>query len=73
MSAGSADWRANVDAAIDPRFERAFAILDALHAERQRPRHEQRSSRVLWLRRELGYLLAEVDGLRRPRDRRGTG
>ena len=72
MNAESAGWRAHVDAALDPRFERAFAILDALQAERQRPRPEQRASRVLWLRRELGHLLAEIDGLRAPRVPRGT-
>ena len=72
MSAESAGWRAHVDAALDPRFERAFAILDALHVERQRPWPEQRASRVVRLRRELGYLLAEIDGLRAPRVPRGA-
>lgn len=72
MSGGSAAWRAHVDAALDPRFERAFAILDAVHAERQRPRAEQRASRVLGLRRELDHLLAELDGQRRSRVPRGT-
>lgn len=28
--------RRRVDAAVDPRFEQAFAILDVVHAERQR-------------------------------------
>jgi hypothetical protein len=72
VSADSAAWRARVDAAIDPRFERAFAIVDAVHAERQRPGSPQGAARVLQLRRELARLLAEVDGLRVPRDPRGT-
>ena len=64
MSAGSAAWRAHVDAAIDPRFERAFAILDAVRAERQRPDGRRCVGRVLQLRGELAQLLAEVDGSR---------
>lgn len=72
MSAESAAWRARVDAAIDPRFERAFAIVDAVQAERQRPTSARGAARVLQLRRELARLLAEVDGLRTPRDPRGT-
>lgn len=63
----SAAWRAHVDAAVDPRFERAFAILDALQAERQRPAG-QGGTRILQLRRELARLLAEVDGLRDPHE-----
>lgn len=73
MSAGSAAWRARVDAALDPRFEQAFAILDAVHAERQRAAGVRDAARVLQLRRELTRLIAELDGLgasRMPRDRR---
>ena len=73
MSAGSAAWRARVDAALDPRFEQAFAILDAVHAERQRPAGVRDAARVLQLRRELTRLISELDGLgasRMPRDRR---
>ncbi|MEJ2886390.1 hypothetical protein [Actinomycetospora aeridis] len=62
----AASWRAHVDTAIDPRFERAFAILDAVHAERQRT-DERRVSRILALRGELAQLLAALDG--RPTDR----
>ncbi|MDD7940303.1 hypothetical protein PHK61_17905 [Actinomycetospora lutea] len=72
MSAESAAWRAHVDAAIDPRFERAFAILDAVQAERQRPDGHRGVARVLQLRGELAQLLAEVDGLREARDARET-
>jgi hypothetical protein len=72
VSAGSAAWRARVDAAVDPRFERAFAIVDAVHAERQRPSTARGASRILQLRRELARLLAEIDGLAAPRDTRGT-
>ncbi|PVY96721.1 hypothetical protein [Actinomycetospora cinnamomea] len=73
MSADSAAWRAHVDAAFDPRFERAFAILDAVHAERQRPSSARGASRILQLRRELAVLLAEVDGHRAPPDPRSAG
>lgn len=69
MSPESAAWRAHVDAAIDPRFERAFAILDAVHAERQR-RDERCVGRILQLRGELAQLMAEVDGRRTGRDTR---
>ncbi|GAA4924515.1 hypothetical protein EV188_102965 [Actinomycetospora succinea] len=72
MSAESAAWRAHVDAAIDPRFERAFAILDAVQAERQRPDGRRCVGRVLQLRGELAQLLAEVDGRRADRDTRET-
>lgn len=72
MSAGSAAWRARIDAAVDPRFERAFAIVDAIRAERQRPSSPRGAARLLHLRRELARLLAEVDGLVAPRDPRGT-
>lgn len=72
MSGDSAAWRARVDAAVDPRYERAFAILDAVHAERQRPSSARGAARVLQLRRELARLLDEVDGLRAPRDPRGS-
>ncbi|MEJ2865056.1 hypothetical protein [Actinomycetospora flava] len=71
MSADSAAWRAHVDAATDPRFERAFAILDAVHAERQRS-GERCVTRILQLRGELAALLAEVDGRRAGRDTRET-
>lgn len=70
VSAGSAAWRARVDAAIDPRFEQAFAILDAVHAERQRPASVRDAARVLQLRRELAQLLAVLDGVAAPRGRR---
>jgi len=72
VSAGSAAWRAHVDAAIDPRFERAFAILDAVQAERQRPDGHRCVGRVLQLRGELAQLLAEVDGSRAGRDTEET-
>ncbi|GAA4875277.1 hypothetical protein [Actinomycetospora straminea] len=65
----SAAWRAHVDAAVDPRFERAFAILDALQAERQRPAGHG-GTRIVALRRELARLLALIDGLR---DQHGPG
>lgn len=71
MSPDSAAWRTHVDAAIDPRFERAFAILDAVHAERQRT-DGRCAGRILALRGELAALLAEVDGLRAGRDARET-
>ncbi|MHC1562162.1 hypothetical protein ACR9E3_24630 [Actinomycetospora sp. C-140] len=70
MSAGSAAWRARVDASLDPRFERAFAIVDAVHAEQQRGTLEP--SRLARLRQELAHLLAEIDGLVTPRTPRGT-
>jgi hypothetical protein len=73
VSADSAAWREHVDAALDPRFERAFAILDALHAERQRPDDDRRVARILQLRRELARLLAEVDGHRSPPGAREVG
>jgi hypothetical protein len=72
VSAGSAAWRARVDAAVDPRFERAFAIVDALRAERQRPDADRAVARIRRLRGELARLLAEVDGVAPPRDPRGT-
>ena len=72
MSADSAAWRAHVDAALDPRFERAFAILDAVHAERQRPANARRAAKILQLRRELGRMLAEDDD-RTPPDPWSTG
>ena len=73
VNADSAAWRAHVDAALDPRFERAFAILDALHAERQRPDDARRAAHVLQLRRELARFLAVLDGHRTPPDPRGAG
>ena len=72
MTAGSAAWRAHVDAAVDPRFERAFAILDAVQAERQRADGHRCVGRVLQLRGELAQLLAEVDGVRARPDTRET-
>jgi len=71
VSAESAAWRAHVDAAVDPRFERAFAILDAVHAERQRS-GDRCATRILQLRGELAQLLSEVDGLRAAPDTRET-
>ena len=73
MSADSAAWREHVDAALDPRFERAFAILDAVQAERQRPADPRRAARILQWRRELSALLLEVDGHRFRSDPRGAG
>jgi hypothetical protein len=73
VSADSAAWREHVDAAFDPRFERAFAILDAVQAERQRPADTQRAARILQWRRELAALLLEVDGHRSRSDPRGAG
>jgi hypothetical protein len=72
VSAESAAWRAHVDAAVDPRFERAFAILDAVQAERQRSADDRCVGRVLQLRGELAQLLAEVDGVRTRPDTRET-
>jgi hypothetical protein len=73
VNADSAAWREHVDAALDPRFERAFAILDAVQAERQRSDDARRATRILRLRRELAALLLEVDGHRFRSDRRGAG
>ena len=72
-SAAAAAWREHVDAALDPRFERAFAILDAVQAERQRPADDRRAARILQLRRELAALLVEVDGQRFRSGPRGAG
>jgi hypothetical protein len=72
-SADSAAWREHVDAALDPRFEQAFAILDAVQAERQRSADAQRAARILQLRRELAALLLEVDGDRFRSGPRGAG
>ena len=71
MSAGSAAWRARVDASLDPRFERAFAIVDAVLVEAQRSPSGD-TPRLSRLRRELARLLAEIDGLVTPRVPRGT-
>ena len=53
--------RRHVDGALDPSYERAFAILDALHAQQQRRPDRVDPQRVAWLREQFTRSVARLD------------
>ncbi len=61
----SPPMRVRVDGPLDPAYERAFAILDALHAQQQRRPDRVDPQRVAGLAEQFTRVVERLDAGRR--------